>query len=189
MTVDVGYAHRPMPGETACGDRVVVVDEAPDNLLVAVIDGLGHGPRAALAADAAGRFVVDNASAPLEELVRDCDQAIHGTRGVAMTVVRIDRVVHSLRHVGIGNVELSAATTQPLCAAALPGIVGSRVRRVRESTFALSHGDLIAIYSDGISSRLDLRSYSRRGAQSIATAILRDHAKDHDDASCAVLAC
>ena len=46
---DVGHASRPKFGETACGDAVWVAS-AGDEIHVAVIDGLGHGPAAAEAA-------------------------------------------------------------------------------------------------------------------------------------------
>jgi hypothetical protein len=41
--------------------------------------------------------------------------------------------------------------------------------------------------TDGISSRARLDAYRHLDAQNMADALLRDHAKDHDDASCVVI--
>ncbi len=189
IAFQVGWALRPKPGETVCGDRVVVHEATETEVLVAVVDGLGHGPLAGEAAEAAARFVIENASLALEELFLSCHRAIKRTRGVAMTVVRVDRSARTLVHAGIGNVDLWAISETPASARPDPGVVGGRVRRVHESRFSIAPGDVFAIVSDGISTRLNLGAYARLGAQSTADAILRDHAKDHDDASCAVLAC
>jgi serine phosphatase RsbU (regulator of sigma subunit) len=206
MTISVGLAARPKPGETECGDRVVVV-ESDASVLVAVVDGLGHGPEAALAAKAAEAFVRANATLPLPELFNGCHRALAGTRGVAMAVLRIDVARSTLTHSAVGNVELHALSREPVRAISEPGIVGSRFRRPRESSYPLSPGDLFVLFSDGVSSRLDLEPYKamttravtpalgdfsayRRvlSAQDIAKAVIRDHGKAHDDASCAVVA-
>lgn len=184
----VGAAWRPKPGEVECGDRVVVLDDEPDRLLVAVIDGLGHGARAASAADAAARFVTDNRSLSLVELFERCHRSLGATRGVAMTVVRVDRTLSVLTHAAVGNVELVSMSQQRFRPIPEPGVVGGRLRRVREAKASYGAGDLFVLLSDGVSSRLDLEPYRALHPQDAADAIIRQHAKDHDDASCAVLA-
>lgn len=187
MDVRVGRSARPKPGERESGDRVVLLDDGRE-LLLAVIDGLGHGPRAAEAAHAAERVLVENASMPLPELFQHCDRAIAHTRGVAMTVVRASRERRLLMHAGVGNVELRSIARPVVSALPQPGVVGGRrVRSVRETVVELSVGDLFVLFSDGISSRIDLDAYRQLGVQAMADAIVRDHGKEHDDASCAVL--
>ena len=51
-----GAAGRPMPGEMVSGDQYVVWP-LPDGVLLAVVDGLGHGPAAAAAASEAGAIL------------------------------------------------------------------------------------------------------------------------------------
>jgi len=45
----------PKPGETECGDRAVAVERDGELALFGVIDGLGHGEAAAVAAKRAPR--------------------------------------------------------------------------------------------------------------------------------------
>lgn len=209
MRVSVAQASRPKPGERECGDRVVVV-EGDTHVLVAVVDGLGHGPEAALAAMAAETFLVANASLPLADMFRSCDRALIGTRGAAMAVIRVDRAHGLVAHAAVGNVELRAISRERVRPVPEPGFLGGRFRRVRETSYPLSPGDLVVLFSDGVSSRLELEPYRNlkttdRAAGAamqafsgyqrvlsvgdIARAVIRDHGKAHDDASCAVVAC
>lgn len=189
MRADVGRAVRAKPGERECGDRVVVLDDEPTRVLVAVIDGLGHGPRAAQAATAAERFITAHSSLELAELFRRCDRAISDTRGVAMTVLKLDRERERLHHAAVGNVELCSLSEQRVRPVPKPGIVGGRVPRVHESSFDVVAGDLFVLFSDGISSRIELEPYRGLTAQHMAEVIVCEHGKEHDDASCAVLRC
>jgi serine/threonine protein phosphatase PrpC len=190
MEVGIGQVYRAKPGEHACGDRVLVVGaESSTALLMAVIDGLGHGPQAAAAAAEAGDFLTEHAALALEDLFRKCDRAIAHTRGVAMTVVRLDRQQQQLSHAAVGNVELHSISHENIRPVPKPGIVGGRITRVRESRFRVVQGDVFALFSDGISSRVDLTRYREMPAQDAAESILRDYGKEHDDASCAVLKC
>src|SRR5690606_18180403 len=81
-SVEWAVADRALQEES--GDLHVV---APfdGGVVVAVIDGLGHGPEAAHAARGAATVVTANAGAPLDSLLRGCHDALHHTRGVAMS--------------------------------------------------------------------------------------------------------
>src|SRR5690606_39656150 len=71
---------RPMTGQTICGDALAVRhDDGVPSLLVA--DGLGHGPLAAVASDAAVRAFLDAPSGPPVALLERVHAALGGTRG------------------------------------------------------------------------------------------------------------
>ena len=53
--------------------------------------------------------------------------------------------------------------------------------------FALPSEATIALCSDGISSRLHFDEYVHLEPQEIADAIMEQHGKDHDDATCLVM--
>jgi negative regulator of sigma-B (phosphoserine phosphatase) len=184
--LDIGWVCRPKPGENRCGDEIVVCREH-DPVLVAVVDGLGHGPQAAMAAQAAADFVLEHTDLPTESFFRACDRALIGTRGVAMSVVRIHESTSVMTFAGVGNVELTAVSREAMHAYPRPGVVGGRLRRVVEMSFRLHPGDTIAMFTDGISSRFELRRLLGPAAQQLAEDIVRIHGKDHDDASCACI--
>ena len=56
--IQVGIAQRPANGEVVCGDHCAVVAEGAVTL-IAVADGLGHGPHAATAAQQFCAVVAD----------------------------------------------------------------------------------------------------------------------------------
>lgn len=86
--LDWASAARPMPGESDSGDLALVVPLA-ERVLVAVIDGAGHGPAAARASQAAARQLAEHPDGSLERLVARCHEALRGTRGAVMTLALV----------------------------------------------------------------------------------------------------
>jgi hypothetical protein len=184
--IAVGQQARPHRNERICGD-VIAVSRSDRLVAVSVVDGLGHGPLAAEAARAAADFVSAHWELDLADLFNRCHRHISGTRGVAMTVVRIDAVTLEMEHAGIGNVALTARSHEPTHPVPQPGILGVRLRKILPTRHQLHRGDAVAVFTDGISSRLDLDEYHQLDADRMAAAIVRNEGKDHDDAACAVL--
>lgn len=183
--MDIGSASRTMSGQTVCGDRYAVVRGEQQTLIV-LADGLGHGPQAAAAAEAACEIVRANHELGLTELMRACGEGLRGTRGAAVALMRIHERDHSLDHVAIGNVEVVARSVHPIRPICLPGVVGGPMRKLFEQSFSLTRGDCVVAFTDGISSRLEIDKYRGRDAQAVAQAILDDWGKGHDDATCVV---
>ena len=185
MPVNVGRAHAVAVGETVCGDASAVVTFAQGTLLC-VADGLGHGPNAREAADAACAHVAAYAGAPVEALLRDIDRALVGTRGAAVSVLALDPAGGRVLFAGIGNVELHALAPAPIASPPTPGILGRGIKNVRVWEHPLAEGDLFVLTSDGLSTRFELRALAHLEPQAIADAIVRGYHKKHDDASCVV---
>ena len=159
--------------------------ETPASLFVAVADGLGHGPAAAEAASLACEFLACRPEPPLDALLRECDRYVARTRGLAATVVWIEKSSLGMHHVGVGNVEIWSTNrhVRPVCT---PGIVGSRMRRVVDQRYQLEPNDRLAVFTDGVSHRFRLEAYA--GApQETADRIVADQGKALDDATCVVI--
>lgn len=184
-------ATRPMPGEAVSGDQCVVEVTATETVL-AVIDGLGHGPEAAAAAGAAVDVLRENAAEPVEALLVLCHTALARTRGAAITVASISAASGSMSWLGVGNVEaalfrrppsgVSAADSSPQMALLVGGIVGHQLPALRSHDVELQAGDLLLMATDGIA-----RSFTqdvRLGAAParLADGILEDLARPTDDA-------
>jgi len=188
MRLSFGKAQRPHVNETVCGDSTWIGEgERP---LIAVVDGLGHGPLAAEASRAFARFVSNHVEEPLDLLLQDGGRAIAHTRGVAASLVRLDPQAGRMWFAGVGNVELRSAGPSRIAPVTHPGILGRPLRRpprVFEATIAA--GDLLVIFSDGISSRLDAKRLDGIAPQEAAQMVLREHGKDHDDATVVVVRC
>jgi negative regulator of sigma-B (phosphoserine phosphatase) len=180
---------RPRPGENICGDRSIALDVNGTGALIGVVDGIGHGAEAAEAANFCVDVLGDARAEPLDILFQHCHRALSSTRGVVMTLARIDFRMDTLSWIGVGNVATDLVAKHPAgvevrsSARLAGGIVGYRLPEVlAPQNVPIRPGDLIVFASDGIAdNHLDDIDFSAP-APVIADQILHDHAKDNDDA-------
>src|SRR4051812_14246067 len=102
--VTVVGASRTYPGETDNGDAWTA-DWHDGACRVAVIDGVGHGPLAAAAAQLAVRTLASQPHLLPAEALRLCHDALRGSRGAAISIAHIDAERGRLTYAGVGNVE------------------------------------------------------------------------------------
>ncbi|MEU8561257.1 ATP-binding SpoIIE family protein phosphatase [Streptomyces cyaneofuscatus] len=199
---------RPISGETSCGDAWAVrVDEggtegsrpspggsapsADPAILAMLCDGLGHGPLAALASEAAVTAFRRSTARHPEGLLRDIHAALRGTRGGAVAVARIEPGRGRLLYCGIGNVSgvlLGPESRNGLLSA--PGIVGQQMRSLRTFELPLKPGGALVMHSDGLTERWkadDLPGLLRHSPAVMAGQLLREAGVRRDDAGVLVV--
>jgi phosphoserine phosphatase RsbX len=185
--LQVAEAGHTMPGEGESGD-IGVVARVPDGALLAVIDGLGHGPEAARAAEAAAATVHECAGEPLMVVMEHCHRTLRGTRGVVITLAQVDEHRDVLSWVGVGNVEgriWPAVPGDTLTRQAPPlrgGVVGHHLPRLTAATLPLTRGDLMILSTDGIKHDFHDRFRLTGTVQQIADDIADDYWVGKDDA-------
>ncbi|NEX16489.1 MAG: serine/threonine protein phosphatase [Halochromatium sp.] len=182
---NLGRALRPMPGESLSGDQHGCWC-GTSRLRLAVADGLGHGVDAHRAASAAIHYLSLAERQPLPQLFSGCDQALLGTRGVALGVVDIDAAQGHLLHACVGNIRcllLQPNRVQRLSGAR--GIVGAGFSGLRPEVFPFAPGDWLVMFSDGIREDAGFadRLRSADPSDALAEELLARWANDHDDAS------
>ena len=69
-----------------------------------MVDGLGHGEFAAMAADEAVRVFQENRNPDLVEQMQYLHGALKKTRGAAVALARLDAGRRQLAYVGVGNI-------------------------------------------------------------------------------------
>jgi hypothetical protein len=183
---DCAVAVRPRAGESECGDRHVI-RSFRNGVLVAVVDGLGHGRHAAAAARTAAAVLEEHAGDALPALVERCHQALTGSRGVVMSMASVDQTC-TLNWLGIGNVE--AVLVRPRGGDRLEeqqlllrgGVVGFRLPALRPSRLRLARGDILGMATDGIRSGFARSLAQAAPPQRIADAILDEYGRTTDDA-------
>ncbi len=187
--IEWATAGRPRPGEDVSGDQPVAIGIGAEAALVGVLDGLGHGAAAATPALRAVDALEGARAERVEVLVQLCHRVLAGTRGVAMTLARIDFTSNNLTWTGVGNVtaNLIAKSARGIhvrsSARLAAGIVGYRVPEIRPAQVVpIGAGDLIVIASDGIAEYPVERIDFAAPASGIAELILEQHAKNTDDA-------
>ncbi len=182
----IGVAQRPAAGETLCGDAYAIVRRGRTTL-VALADGLGHGPHAARAAQAFCSHVEAAADRSLDAILASADGAIAGTRGVAAALLRLDPPAH-FEFAGVGNVVLRVLARKPLHPLSVAGTLGRRsARRVRCERFPVERGDLLVMHTDGVSGRYELDGLRGTPPDRVARELLERHGHPHDDATCLVV--
>lgn len=187
--IEWATASRPLGGEHVSGDQPVVVDVLGTAALFGVIDGLGHGAAAATAATSAVGVIDGAAGEPLDVLFGLCHRQLASTRGVAMTLARIDFGSETLQWMGVGNVEADLLAKSPsgmetrVSARLAGGIVGYQIPGITPpERIPIRPGYLLVIASDGIGEGyLDSVDFTASAAM-IAERILREYGRQTDDA-------
>jgi anti-sigma regulatory factor (Ser/Thr protein kinase) len=159
-------------------------------LVVALVDGLGHGPRAAEAArvflDSVGR----HAELALADLFTHAHHDLLRTRGAVAAVARIDHEAGAVEIGGIGNIVvlvMRADGGRAAHAIMVPGILGSAYRTVRPQALPLAVGDILVMHSDGVRSRFDFSEVRNMTAQAASEHVVKAAAKPTDDAACVIV--
>src|SRR5256884_7343179 len=83
--IEWGVASLALPGESQSGDRHLV-KPVGTGVLVAVVDGLGHGAEATSAAQSAGTPLERHAPQSPAPPIERCPRALQGTRGAVVRV-------------------------------------------------------------------------------------------------------
>ena len=154
-----GTVIKALEGEKVCGDAYFI--KAFENkVLIAVIDGLGHGPDAAVAANTAVECIKNNYKKGLTEIIESCHKEMKGTRGAVIGIALIDLKNSILRYTGVGNIEAMVKSQTVFKPISINGILGyNNLHTVKEEEFPFNPGDLILLHSDGISKQFDLNIY------------------------------
>lgn len=187
LPIDLGVAQRARPGDVESGDRCVV-QPFPAGMLLAVLDGLGHGEQAAAAAGIAAAVLQEHASEAVDALVERCHAALTRTRGVVMSLASFDAGARTLSWVGVGNVEGVLARRDPGAAPAQellllrPGIVGHQLPPLQPARLPVAAGDVLMLATDGVRSGFSSGLAPGLPPQRLADLILAAEARDTDDA-------
>jgi phosphoserine phosphatase RsbX len=185
--LEFGVAARARPGQSGCGDLHAVI-ACPDGVLIAVVDGLGHGAEAATAAALARSVLQAHATNAVVELLERCHEALRPTRGAVMSLAKFDALSGSIAWIGVGNVEgvLLHGTGQARREHTLllrNGVVGGpRLPPLAAEVLRLFPGDLVVLATDGIDGDFRRALSQDVAPQRAADAILARHAKRDDDA-------
>jgi negative regulator of sigma-B (phosphoserine phosphatase) len=161
-----------------------VVHQRDDGVLLAVVDGLGHGELAARASDAAVAALVSDPGADPVALIERCDVALRGTRGAAMSVAFVHQDPPRVAWAGVGNVEavLEHADGSPRASILLcGGVVGSGNVSSYRGELPLAVGDTLAFATDGIDIAFRQDLSPTRAPEELARTIVDRRLKADDD--------
>lgn len=174
---------RPKDGERANGDAAVLRQEG-ERALLAVIDGLGHGELAALAANRAVDYLQGWAlDGDLLGAMQGLHEVLRGSRGAAASLCLLTGP--TLVCCGVGNVEIRCLGAKvPILPS--PGVLGARVLQFRICRGELTPGTRLVMFTDGISQRSPLEALRRLDPEAMCDELMGNHRKPTDDATVVV---
>lgn len=186
----IGAIRLPAPGEMACGDAWAVALDGP-RAAVVLADGLGHGPLAAQASQAAVAVLAEAPFADLRHGVEQMHVALQATRGAAVFCLHLHAGQAQLRYAGAGNVLGRVVSgTHDRTLATPHGTLGLQLRKADELVADWPAHALVILHSDGIATRWrpePLRPLLERDPALVAALLWRDHGRGRDDATVVVL--
>ncbi|MBB5873438.1 anti-sigma regulatory factor (Ser/Thr protein kinase) [Allocatelliglobosispora scoriae] len=179
---------RPLAGETACGDGYAA-RELDGRRQIMLCDGLGHGPLAALASEAAIAAFLEAPPGGPKEILAFLHGRIGHTRGAVVGIAEVNAARDTVRFAGIGNIAASVCGDVRRAMVSMPGIVGQQRHSVREFDYPLPPDALIIMHSDGLTERWSLADHPgllTRTPVVVAATLLRDASRRRDDAAIVV---
>jgi len=185
--IEWGVATQILPGQAESGDRSVVKPFSK-GVLVAVVDGLGHGAEAAAAAKIAVDQLESYAHEAIISLVNRCHIELKRTRGVVMTLASFNGQDNTMTWLSVGDVEgmlLRADTqTNPQREVVMQraGVVGYQLPSLGAMVIPVKPGDTLIFATDGIHNGFAEGLTVTASPQQIAEHILAKFNKGTDDA-------
>ncbi|MEH2052482.1 ATP-binding SpoIIE family protein phosphatase [Nostoc sp.] len=182
--LEIGGICLPKRGEEVSGDTWASEVDCCRSLLL-VADGLGHGPAAASAADAAVRMFQEHHHRSPGAIVEAAHAALRSTRGAALAIAEIDFEQQSVRFAGIGNIAASIFSfTEHRHLLSHNGTVGHEIRKIQEFSYPWYANGLLIMHSDGLSAKWQIDRYPglmQKHPSLIAGVLYRDFNRERDD--------
>jgi negative regulator of sigma-B (phosphoserine phosphatase) len=185
--VEYGVANFILPGQGESGDHHLVRCGG-NGILIAAIDGIGHGEEAANAANAAAAILNAGAEEPVISLVQRCHEELRSTRGVVLSLAYIDPEHGMMTWLGVGNVQgvlMRAGCKQGTGHEVLllrTGVVGSQLPALQAAVLPIAKGDTLVFVTDGIRGEFAEGLSALESPQRMADKILKQHCRGKDDA-------
>jgi negative regulator of sigma-B (phosphoserine phosphatase) len=185
--VEYGVAKSILPGQGESGDRHLVCCGG-DGILIAAIDGIGHGEEAANAAEAAMAILKASPEEPVISLVERCHEGLRSTRGVVLSLASLDPQHGLMTWLGVGNVQgvlMRAGAQKGSVEEVLllrGGVVGSQLPALQAAVLPTRKGDTLVFVTDGIRGEFVEGLSALESPQRAADRILKQHGRGDDDA-------
>ena len=185
--VEYGVAKYVLPGQGESGDHHLVCCNR-NGILIAAIDGIGHGEEAASVSKAAAALIRSCADEPIISLVERCHEKLRSTRGVVLSLAFVNPEHGMMTWLGVGNVHgvlmrsdaKNGNSQESLLLRA--GVVGSQLPALQATVIPVAKGDTLFFATDGIRSDFPASLSARENPQRAADRILEQYRSGNDDA-------
>lgn len=183
---EYGVSKFVLPGENESGDQHFVCCN-DSGVLIAAIDGIGHGAEAASAAKAAIAVLRSGVGEPIISLVTECHEKLRATRGVVLSLASVDIKHGLMTWLGVGNVNavLVRADKKSNSQETLllrGGVVGDHLPQLQAAVLPVTQGDLLVFATDGVRADFVSTLSPLENPQRAAERIMKSFCNQSDDA-------
>jgi serine phosphatase RsbU (regulator of sigma subunit) len=177
---------KPCLGEHLSGDAVMI-QPLKQELFVALVDVLGHGPEAHKLTLLISEYFSRYASSDLIAVMSGLHQYLRGSRGAAVGLCTLNSETGCITYVGIGNTVFRRFGSTDSRLVSQDGVLGQNMRTPRPQTLKLETDDMVLLYTDGVSDRFTQSDYPSLLIHSpslVSSNIISRYGKGYDDAAC-----
>ncbi|MBB64699.1 MAG: hypothetical protein CMO81_06500 [Waddliaceae bacterium] len=188
VELKIGSCNRPHFTETCSGDLPFFTLRDHD-LLLGLIDGLGHGKKAYDIAQNAKRVVERQNRLNLENLFNELHKELKQSNGAAAALAVIDLKSGKMHFSGVGNITACVIGHKNRCFVSVNGILGRQERSLLIQDEILKDKDRVILASDGVKSSFYLQKKKlvfEGKTTRVANQVIDNYGKMQDDASCIV---
>ncbi|MBW3695020.1 serine/threonine protein phosphatase [Vibrio sp. T187] len=189
----MGFSHyhriEPYLGEVESGDGLVI-QQSDKDLLVVIIDVLGHGSKAAKLARKMENFIEGNLTFDLLWLMTKLHKKFLEYQGAAVTMVYFNGETKKIKGVGVGNTLVRKCGMPWQSFHSQPGIVGELLPTLRCFEGRFVSGDVFLFTTDGIKENIDAHeceSVQYQSLQSFSNYLFDNFSKQYDDSTVIVV--
>lgn len=186
VCIDWSMVRYAKEGESDCGDLFIVKNHR-DKILLAAIDGLGHGSEALEVSKRAWAVLNTFTGQSLISILETCHKELKRSRGAVISLAMIDIWERTMTWTGVGNVEgvLYRADEQEYLGKESiilrGGVVGYKLPFLKASMVSISEGDTLIFTSDGIKKNYFESVDVYKSPSEIVKSIAANHIDPSDD--------
>ena len=174
---------------TECGDSEIVIQK-DSQCLIALIDALGHGPKAYQVACQANGIIKNHLNDNIDSIIKKLHNQLKGTNGAVAAICRLDIKTGEISYTGVGNISVKILRNNPHTFVPKDGVIGYRLPTPKIETQKLKPGDLLFLCSDGLRTTYSFNNIIpilKADVSEITRYFMDKFGKQDDDASCICL--
>lgn len=169
-------------GKYYCGDSYYY-KETENTFLCALADGLGSGEMAHESSQAVMEVIEQHPTLTIEAIVKKCNEALTGKRGVVLGLLRVDYQRQTYSYASIGNIGVITIDQDGKRHRSIPlaGYLAGFPRKLRVASGIIRKGTKFLMFSDGVNDRLLTANYTRVNVTSIVEQYKEQYGQMRDD--------
>lgn len=178
--IEIGVVSLPRWGDA--GGDAYLIKELPGKILLAVVDGLGHGQLAREAATRAIKTIESAACCKMDVLLETLHKVLKNTVGVVMGLVLVDQEQGLLTCCGVGNIVIRIIGAKKTEIRLPEGILGYRLTKKVSREMVITPGDVLIMHTDGIRDNYEPDPILLPFPRKLARALAAGYRNSFDDA-------